>query len=85
MPNYEVDNDIHMVKEPVKDFKSTNHLRELRWRMEKGRYGRQPIGVPKGDLVFRLSDLEIKKYALQQADQISDEKIRQHIAANGDY
>lgn len=81
----EMDHDLHMVRETPKDIKSMNHLRELRWRMEKGFYGRQPIGVPKGDLVFRLTDVEIKKYAMQQADNMTDQKMRQHLAANGDY
>lgn len=87
MEKLNIDHDLHMVREPQKEFKSMNHLRALRFQAERGDFGPLPISVPKGDLVFRLTDGEIKKYAMQQADdQVkSESKMRQHLAANGDY
>lgn len=73
--------------EPPKDFKSMNHIQELRWRAEQGFFGPKPLSAPRGELLFRLSDQEIKNYAMKQADSSlpADQKIRQHLAANGDY
>lgn len=63
-----------------------NHLRFMRFRIERGDFGRQPLSVPRGDALFKLSDVEIRKYAMQQADQEPsfDQKMKQHIAANGE-
>lgn len=71
--------------EPTRDFKSMNHIRELRWRAEQGFYGPKPLSMPRGQLLFRLSDVEIKEYALREADKLPVEALRQHLAANGDY
>ena len=47
---------------------SMNHLRFMRRLMESGKFGRPPLSVPRGDNFFRLSDVEIRDYAMQQAD-----------------
>ena len=45
-----------------------NHLRFMRRLMEAGKFDRKPLSMPRGDNVFRLSDVEIRDYAMQQAD-----------------
>lgn len=65
-----------------------NHLRFLRKLAEKGVFGPKPVSVPKGENVFRLRQNELTTYAMQQGDQelqTPDQKMRQHMAANGDY
>lgn len=64
-----------------------NHLKFLRGLAEKGSFGYRPYSVPRGEFVFKLPDQEIFKYAMQQADKElkPDQKMRQHMAANGDY
>ncbi len=62
------DTDLQMFVEKPREV-NMNHLRFMRDLMEKGKFGRQPIGVPKGEFVFRLSDPEIRRYAMMQGDQ----------------
>lgn len=64
---------------------SIDHLKFLRFKAERGDFGYKPYSTPRGDNLFRLSNDEIAKYAIQQADQTPDQKLRQHIAANGSY
>lgn len=80
------DTDIQMFVEAPR-VANMNHLRFLRKLAEKGAFGPKPVSVPKGENVFRLSMGEIGKYAMQQGDQElkPDQKMRQHMAANGDY
>lgn len=61
------------------------HLQFLRDLAEKGKFDNKPFSAPRGDNLFRLSSPEIAKYALQQANQMPDQKLRQHLAASGDY
>lgn len=71
------------VRDPVDP--SMNHLKFLRGLAEQGKFGYKPYSAPRGDYLFKLQDKEIFKYAMQQADQTPDSKMRQHLAANGDY
>lgn len=72
---------------------SMDHLRLLRFQAERGDFGPKPLSVPRGDNIFRLTNPEIKKYAMIQADaelkpQIGLAKagaLMAHIARNGDY
>ena len=78
------DPDHEMFVEPVKT-PDINHLIFLRSLAEQGKFGYAPYSGPRGDNVFRLSNVEIKKHALLEADRMNDRKMRQHLAANGDY
>ncbi len=70
-----------------------NHLRDLRRRAEKGEFGPKPLSIPRGENLFRLSNVEIKKYAMIQAEAELKPSIgarraaalEDHIAHNGDY
>lgn len=79
------DPNLEMFVDKKRDFKSMNHIRELRWRAEQGLFGPKPLSMPRGELLFRLSDGEIKEYALREADKLPVQALRQHLAANGDY
>lgn len=76
------DTDIQMFVEAPRDPKMS-HIRFLRGLAEKGAFGPKPLSVPRGDLLFKLSDQEIFKYAMVQADQTPDQKLRQ-IQIGGD-
>ena len=55
-----------VAKEPLEP--KITHLRELRWRAEKGYFGHLPLSTPRGANLFKLTDEEIKYYAMKQAD-----------------
>lgn len=80
------DVDLQMFVEKPREA-NMQHLTFLRKLAEKGTFGPKPLSVPRGDNVFRMSLGDINKYAMQQADQElkPDQKMRQHLAANGDY
>lgn len=78
------DGDYQMYVEAPKT-PNIKHLQFLRGLAEKGAFGPKPFSAPKGEFLFKLNDKEIFKYAMQQADQTPDQKIRQHLAAHGDY
>ena len=63
------------------------YLRLLRFQAERGDFGYKPISVPRGDNVFRLTDAEIRKYAMQEADSKPplELAIQRHIASTGGY
>lgn len=63
------DSDLQMFVEPKPLVPRMNHIRELRWRAENGLTSNRPMSGPRGDLVFNLTDVEIKNYAMQQADK----------------
>lgn len=83
-PDY--DGDHQMFRRPAAT-PDLNYLLFLRDLAEKGRFDSKPLSAPRGDNVFRLSAVEIARFAKQQADSPlpADQKIRQHLAANGDY
>lgn len=78
------DTEVQMFVEPPHDARM-NHLLFFRELMDRGKFGRKPLSTPRGEFVFRLSDQQIKKFAMSDANQSTDEKIRQHIAATGSY
>lgn len=88
---FDPDLEMFIVDKPVDP--SMNHLRDLRRRAERNEFGYSPYSVPKGGYVFRLSDPEIKKYAMQQADVElkptiglrKGDALMAHIAKHGDY
>jgi len=57
------DTSLKMFVEPVKEPK-IGHLRMLRSIAERGGFGYPPVSSPKGDYLFKLSDVEIARYAL---------------------
>lgn len=71
------------VREPVDP--DMKHLQFLRDLAEKNKFGHKPLSVPMGDNLLRLPYKDVAKYALQQGDGMPDQKLRQHMAASGDY
>ena len=59
-----------------------NHLKELRWRVENGkRFGHpEPMSTPKGEYLFKLSDVEIFNYAKKGS---TEQRLRAYIAESG--
>lgn len=84
MKKFEMDNDLHMIKEPAKNA-NMNHLRFLRGLAERGVFGYQPVSPPRGEYVRHLTDAEIGRYAMQEADQMKPQALREHIAKSGGY
>lgn len=80
------DGDHQMFRRPVAT-PDINHLLFLRDLAEKGRFDSKPLSAPRGDNLFRLSAGDIAKFAIKQMDSPlpADTKMRQHLAANGDY
>lgn len=76
------DTELKMFVEKPKEA-NIGHLKLLRFQAERGDFGYKPYSMPRGDNLFRLSDIEIARYA--KTDQTPDQKLRQHIAANGSY
>lgn len=62
------DTELQMFVEPPRD-SSMNHLIFMRGLMEQGKFGRQPLSQPRGDNIFRLTDSQIKDYAMKEADK----------------
>jgi len=80
------DPDLEMFVEPKPLTPRINHLRDLRRRAEKGEFGPKPLSVPRGDNVFRLSDIEIRNYAMLQGDkELKPETPTDRVAKTGDY
>lgn len=78
------DTSLQMFVETPRDA-DMNHLRFMRRLAEAGKFSNRPLSIPKGADLFRLTNVEIAAYAMQQADQTPDQKLRQHIAASGGY
>lgn len=86
---YDSDLQMFVDKPRVSDM---NHLRFLRRLMEAGKFGRFPVSVPKGENVFRMTNAEIRKYAMIEADAelkyappALPETPTDRIAKTGDY
>jgi hypothetical protein len=47
-------------------------LRFLRFLAERGRFSNRPLSVPMGDNVKKLTEPEIRDYAMKQADSMGD-------------
>lgn len=62
-----------------------NHLRFMRFRAERGDFGYKPVSVPRGDFLFKLTDAEIRAYAMIQADTEKPQSPLEAVALNGDY
>lgn len=63
-----------------------NHLRFMRFKAERGDFGYKPVSVPRGDYLFRLSDTEIRAYAMVQADTEKPQSpLEVHIERTGGY
>lgn len=77
------DTETQMFVEPVHDV-DMPHLRFHRWIAE--REGRS-ISTPRGENLFRLSNPEIKRYAMIEADSKLPITlaIKEHIAKTGGY
>lgn len=88
---FDPDNGGMFVEEPH-DFKSMNHIRDLRRRAERGEFGPKPLSVPRGELVFRLEVDEIADYVQKEKRArkpafglTKSQALLAHIARTGDY
>lgn len=69
-----------------------NRLRFFRYLADNGRLEHRPVGMPKGEFVFKLPNEEIARFVRLEAQAqrpalglAKAEALRQHLEATGDY
>lgn len=83
------DPDLEMFVEAMKE-PDIKHLTFIRRLAERNVFGHLPLSVPKGEQVFKMSNADVRRYAMIQGNQElkpteSQGGVLDHVARTGDY